>query len=225
MSQQFHSISVYGDDIIVPVDEARSLINYLSILGFQTNVDKTYLSGNFRESCGGDFLNGIDVRPFFLKTRFSFSIVFSFYNFLCKKEVFDRSGSIRKLLLSIIPPTLLLFGPEGYGDGHLIDYDIKLTPYGRKKGWAGSIFQTWVSVPLRNEEPKCGDSLLPFYLISRKKYGELDRVRIHLNPVPGAMTLNSLYPNEQYASASDPYTLRNTGYMAAKKIKIYVLNY
>jgi len=58
---------VYGDDIIVPTDSAHSLLSCLSFFGFTPNASKTFVSGAFRESCGGDFFHGVPVRAFQLK--------------------------------------------------------------------------------------------------------------------------------------------------------------
>lgn len=60
---------VFGDDIIVPTPCAPALIRCLSLCGFQTNDEKTFISGPFRESCGSDFYQGYNVRPVFLKRR------------------------------------------------------------------------------------------------------------------------------------------------------------
>jgi hypothetical protein len=60
-------ISVYGDDIICPTMMAQDLIWILSIFGFQTNRDKSFTEGPFRESCGGHYHNGLDVTPFYLR--------------------------------------------------------------------------------------------------------------------------------------------------------------
>jgi len=60
-------ISVYGDDLIVPSDMAQDLIWILSVFGFQTNRDKSFTEGPFRESCGGHYHNGLDVTPFYLR--------------------------------------------------------------------------------------------------------------------------------------------------------------
>lgn len=60
-------ISVYGDDIIVPQEHAHELIEVLRYLGFNTNQSKSFLAGNFFESCGTDWFQGKNVRPFFLK--------------------------------------------------------------------------------------------------------------------------------------------------------------
>ena len=52
-------ISVYGDDIIVEKRITADVIKLLSYIGFETNIDKTFVDGPFRESCGGDFWLGM----------------------------------------------------------------------------------------------------------------------------------------------------------------------
>jgi len=56
-------VRVYGDDIIVPVEYVRSVIDTLELLGFKVNVNKSFWNGKFRESCGGDYYDGFDVTP------------------------------------------------------------------------------------------------------------------------------------------------------------------
>lgn len=56
-------VRVYGDDIIVPVDLLPLVITYLESFGLQVNSDKTFGTGLFRESCGGDYYGGVDVTP------------------------------------------------------------------------------------------------------------------------------------------------------------------
>lgn len=58
---------VYGDDIIVPARYAPALIEALDYLGFKVNTSKSFLAGNFFESCGHDYFRGVNVRPFYLK--------------------------------------------------------------------------------------------------------------------------------------------------------------
>jgi len=60
-------VYVFGDDIIVPSDTFSTVIAALRYLGFTPNDRKTFNHGSFRESCGGDFFNGKDVRPYFIK--------------------------------------------------------------------------------------------------------------------------------------------------------------
>lgn len=60
-------VSVYGDDIIVPTEAAHDLVFVLQFFGFSTNLDKSFIEGHFRESCGGHFINGQDVTPFYIR--------------------------------------------------------------------------------------------------------------------------------------------------------------
>lgn len=61
------NLFVYGDDIIVPTECSSDVISALRFFGMTTNEEKSFTSGPFRESCGGDFFEGTDVRPYFLK--------------------------------------------------------------------------------------------------------------------------------------------------------------
>lgn len=54
-------VRVYGDDIIVPVDFTSEVIRTLEEFGFKVNTDKSFWTGKFRESCGKDYYNGVDV--------------------------------------------------------------------------------------------------------------------------------------------------------------------
>lgn len=57
-------VSVYGDDLIYPRRIHEYVSRTLVGLGFQLNMEKTYVDSHFRESCGGDYYRGADVRPF-----------------------------------------------------------------------------------------------------------------------------------------------------------------
>lgn len=59
--------SVYGDDIIIETELAPKLFRLLKFLGFIPNSDKTFTSGPFRESCGVNCYDGIDITPFYLR--------------------------------------------------------------------------------------------------------------------------------------------------------------
>jgi hypothetical protein len=60
---------VYGDDIIVPGYAANECVRLLEAFGLKVNVDKSFMKGNFRESCGGDFFNGFPVVPVKVRKR------------------------------------------------------------------------------------------------------------------------------------------------------------
>jgi hypothetical protein len=57
------SVRIYGDDIIVPVDYVPAVIDSLEAFGLKVNVNKSFWTGKFRESCGGDYFDGHDVTP------------------------------------------------------------------------------------------------------------------------------------------------------------------
>lgn len=61
------SFRVYGDDMIVPVDIVPSLIPLLEAFGLKVNIDKSFWTGKFRESCGADWYDGVDVN--YVKVR------------------------------------------------------------------------------------------------------------------------------------------------------------
>lgn len=62
-------LRVYGDDIIVDTKYARQCVNWLEKVGLQVNLNKSFLEGNFKESCGVDAWKGVDVTPIYLRSR------------------------------------------------------------------------------------------------------------------------------------------------------------
>jgi hypothetical protein len=61
-------IYVYGDDIIVPTDDAELVLDYLQKYNCKVNESKTFLTGMFRESCGLDAFAGYEVTPTYIGT-------------------------------------------------------------------------------------------------------------------------------------------------------------
>lgn len=60
---------VYGDDMIVPVDAAPALYRVLEEHGLVVNQAKSFCTGLFRESCGGDYWAGYNVTPTYARRR------------------------------------------------------------------------------------------------------------------------------------------------------------
>jgi hypothetical protein len=60
---------VFGDDIICPSNWADRVQHLLRLLGFRVNGNKSYTNvyGRFRESCGGDYFRGHNVRGVYIK--------------------------------------------------------------------------------------------------------------------------------------------------------------
>lgn len=61
------NVYAFGDDLIVPTEYSKDVIAALTYFGFKINDQKSFVSGPFRESCGGDYFLGRDVRPYFQK--------------------------------------------------------------------------------------------------------------------------------------------------------------
>jgi hypothetical protein len=62
------SILVYGDDVIVPTAYAVSAMNILEVFGLRINRTKSCTQGFFRESCGMDAFQGVQVTPVRFRT-------------------------------------------------------------------------------------------------------------------------------------------------------------
>lgn len=61
------SLFAYGDDLLCPITAAPAVVGLLRWAGFTPNPRKTFTDGPFRESCGGDFFDGVPVRAYYLK--------------------------------------------------------------------------------------------------------------------------------------------------------------
>lgn len=59
---------VFGDDIIIPAECVENVINDLESFGLLVNKEKSFWRGGFRESCGVDAFNGVNVTPVRWKT-------------------------------------------------------------------------------------------------------------------------------------------------------------
>lgn len=120
-------VMTFGDDIIVPTVMAETSIDFLEFCGFSTNVEKTYLSGPFRESCGKDYFNGVNVRPYQIKELIQyetdkFKIANGIHHFSCRLHSHLHDYADSRLygswtfVLRNIPEDLRLFGPAYLGD-------------------------------------------------------------------------------------------------------------
>lgn len=147
------STMTFGDDIIVPTCISDRLVGLLTYLGFSTNVEKTFTQGFFRESCGHDYLCGVNIRPFFIKelpryeTDF-FKIAngirhiasrFSYYTPFCDRRLY-RAWSAA---VSVIPVNLRLFGPKIFGDQ--VIWNDRRAAIGTWTSWFGTL-QTQILV-------------------------------------------------------------------------------
>jgi hypothetical protein len=157
-------VSVYGDDIIAPSQCFKTIEKIFICMGFVINTKKSYFDGPFRESCGADYFEGFNVRPFFLKEVFSYRVIYIMHNWFVRACELN----LATLALSFVPADKRIFGPDGFGDGHLIGH---FEPYQNRKikrcQYDGIFFQTISFEKRRYTRPLLGDWLLPSYICYR----------------------------------------------------------
>nr|URG15951.1 MAG: RNA dependent RNA polymerase [Leviviridae sp.] len=161
-------INAYGDDLVCGSESATSVVSLLNYCGFTVNKTKSYTDGPFRESCGADFFRGINIRPYRLKSLLSVEKLFSLHNWYFRH--WDEEGC--NLVLSFIPPSLRIWGPDGYGDGHLLCNLPLRRLHRRHDGWGGFVFDTLTTKPKKSTRVLPGDYLQVLYSIYARDSGE-----------------------------------------------------
>lgn len=122
------SVSVYGDDIICPVEIQAELVEVFTFCGFKVNPKKSFFDGKFRESCGKHWFAGLDVTPFYVKAvpvdvsdwcllLNSFRRWTDLYSSICDPSYFE----IWNLFSEIVPAPL-------WGGGDLASRDTLAAP-------------------------------------------------------------------------------------------------
>lgn len=102
------NFSVYGDDIIVPTEIADYVIKALSYVGFETNIKKTFLSGPFRESCGGDYFYGLPVRAIRIENSCAGPVdIFALHNKIYRVV---QDGRVLEHVIRLLPGKLRRLG-------------------------------------------------------------------------------------------------------------------
>lgn len=62
-------LRIYGDDIIVETKYAHQVVDWLHSVGLKVNTKKSFMEGNFRESCGLEAYAGVVMTPLYIKDR------------------------------------------------------------------------------------------------------------------------------------------------------------
>jgi hypothetical protein len=122
--------SVYGDDVIIEREFFEAYVELTRFLGFTVNEEKSFSDGPFRESCGGDFYNGINVTPAYIRNLDARKATWvHLINSLIPVTLVD--GQLRKYLCSLVKSERLPFAPfnESTISGIWIDPEIA-----RKRG-------------------------------------------------------------------------------------------
>lgn len=125
---------VYGDDIIVPEPCAADLLAVLRYVGLTPNEKKTFHGSDvyFRESCGGDYFLGHDVRPFYIKELphdpTSWISLANNLRYWSNKWSMPELMAVRASVLDNVPADIRRCrGPEELGDLVIHDDECKWT--------------------------------------------------------------------------------------------------
>jgi len=149
---EWHNVTVYGDDIVVPQAYTTQVILTLNQLGFKVNTEKSFLAGSFFESCGTDWFNGQNVRPFYLRRDLkadpSKSIPYALqiannlrlysHRILDEKYCDGRFRDLWKMLVKATPKSWRKHKiPASLGDAGIICSLKEAHPTRNRNGWEG----------------------------------------------------------------------------------------
>jgi len=150
------TFAVYGDDIVVPQSHALLVIEKLRTLGFKTNRDKTFVTGQFRESCGRDWFNGQDVRPVMLdKIMTDVRQLCAFHNSTYRSEMTEEAFTGVRQFLRSFQPDLLRPGREPGDTCFSVPLDVAMaSPLVR---WRSDIYAwAWVEIQSKSRNDRIG---------------------------------------------------------------------
>lgn len=154
LNVETHQVSVYGDDVIIPVDAYQLFCEISAIYGFTVNTRKSYSSGRFRESCGSHYFDGKDCKPYYLKevvegeprvylaANSVVRVAKSGYSFGRDARFFESWHFLRR---KVKKPCFI---SEGYGDGGFISDFDEATPSRAKHGIEGYRTKALLSIPI-----------------------------------------------------------------------------
>jgi len=129
-------VRVFGDDIIIPADSAEMVVSELACYGLLVNRDKSFWTGKFRESCGGDFYDGVDVSVHRLRQEIPSTIhdargvaaLFSFRNKCYASGYWKTARLADSLLESLrIPSPRVTATSQVLGRLSFLGYEIQRT--------------------------------------------------------------------------------------------------
>lgn len=140
--------TVFGDDVIIEKTVAEAFIELTAYLGWQVNNSKSFIEGNFRESCGGfhDLSTGEDILSYDFHEPESLYDVATISNKLFRLlERGQVSSSVRKHLLSCYCELIKLLPSETFREANTVvetlPDGVVLVPVGFSRHWrdAGSV--------------------------------------------------------------------------------------
>jgi hypothetical protein len=148
-------IAVYGDDLIVPTKSYESIVRLLEFCGFKVNTEKSFSTGLFRESCGQDAFNGVDVTPVYWKEVLDDQGTLTLVNQI--SLLATRLGStefrtprLKKVWKELVYQLPKRFQQRGPTSISTVVHDVESSwSASRDFGWDGVHIQIWVPISKR----------------------------------------------------------------------------
>jgi hypothetical protein len=112
------TVYTYGDDLIVRAEYLQCVLSALQSAGLVINTNKTCVGTHFRESCGADFFDGVDVAPVRIKsipsrhTPETFPSACSYINQLLAKGYQGAAAQFERLTVTEFGPVPRSSYPE-----------------------------------------------------------------------------------------------------------------
>jgi hypothetical protein len=152
------NFGVFGDDIIVTRKSYDFVVRALELFGFEVNEDKSFNTGNFRESCGGDYFKGRNIRGVYIKSLSTSADVYSAINRLVRWSA--QSGIMLKRTVSYLL-TLVEFLPVPADAGDAEGIKVPVAPPGLKmdKNTGGFVYRYLSSRPMSFRPPTTAEEL------------------------------------------------------------------
>lgn len=152
--------AVFGDDIIVRKDAYDFVIRSLKLFGFTPNDHKSFNSGEFRESCGGDYFRGHDIRGVYCKSLKTGADIYSLINRLIRWSA--RTKILVTQTMSFLKRQVE-FLPIPYQDGDAEGIKCPYPPIGLHRDRNGAVkYRALTKVPMKIRMPISEDQQLFF---------------------------------------------------------------
>lgn len=174
-------VRVYGDDIIVHREHAQQVVSWLTTVGLRVNEKKSFLVGNFKESCGVEAYRGVDITPLYLRHRPDQQIVespsviaglVSLSNHMWLEGLYSASTWLKDLVENALGSKLPLVSQQSGSLGWHSRQDA-VTPHKWCRNTHQFLTRTFALIPVKRVDKLDGyGALLKCFHMPRKEHSE-----------------------------------------------------
>lgn len=188
-------VRIYGDDIIVPSKYARIVCDMLDRFGLVVNQNKSFWTGRFRESCGGDYFAGVDTTPvrptrslpLALDDASGVSAYVAFRNLAYQRGLFRTTDALDRELGRVLQGHFPSVGPNSPVLGKVQCTGSE--PERLNPATHGPEVRGWIAVPKQRKNPLDGVGALMKYFLTASDLPVTDKKHLEVSGRPVAVTL------------------------------------